>query len=73
MNGVELKMLENLADDGRLKKASVNNLAYAFQNLHNARRLESGQSTANVGINIESRLSKAIQDAADKRKEQGDN
>lgn len=60
INSVETKMLLEMANEDRLKKASVNNVAYAFQQLHNARRLEQDKSTANVGVSIQSRLSKAL-------------
>lgn len=45
----QLKLITNM-DDKRLKKASVNNLAYAFQNLYSCERLERGQSTSNIAI-----------------------
>lgn len=48
IDAARLKILRNLVDNDRLKKASVNNLAYAFSNLYNAQRLERGESTANV-------------------------
>ena len=35
-------------DAGKLKKASVNNLAYAFRQFFDCERLETGQSTQNI-------------------------
>ena len=35
-------------DAAKLKKASVNNLAYAFRQFYECERLESGKSTANI-------------------------
>ena len=48
IDGARWKILCNLSDDDRLKKASVNNLAYAFQSMYNAQRLERGESTSNI-------------------------
>jgi hypothetical protein len=39
-------------DSARLKKASVNNLAYAADKLHSLYRLEQGLSTANIASNV---------------------
>jgi len=68
--GMDLSALvKNAASHGeydgeeKLKKASINNVAYAFQNIHNAKRLESGQSTSNIGISIEAKLAKALDKA----------
>jgi len=48
LTAIELKIIEHMADAGVLKRASINNLAYAFQQIHTARRLEEGKSTANI-------------------------
>ena len=48
LEGAQLKIVSNLVDEDKLKKASVNNLAYAAQSLDNMIRLERGQSTANI-------------------------
>ena len=48
LEGAQLQVITNLVDNERLKKASVNNLAYAAQSLDNMIRLERGQSTANI-------------------------
>lgn len=50
LQGTERVLIGELLDPEKLKKASVNNLAYAFQQVHNARRLESGLSTENVDV-----------------------
>jgi len=50
LDAVECKMLSALADDERLGKASLNNAAYAFTQVHQARRLEAGQSTQNLSL-----------------------
>lgn len=43
-------MIASLADPEKLAKASLNNVAYAFQQVHTARRLEEGKSTENKSI-----------------------
>jgi predicted DNA-binding protein YlxM (UPF0122 family) len=45
---VERELLSRIVDPSKLEKATVNNLAYAFQQIFNARRLEEGKSTANL-------------------------
>lgn len=50
LSSAELKILEKLMDEETIKGASLNNAAYAFQNLFNANRLERGKSTANIDI-----------------------
>ena len=44
----ERDLLTNMLDPSKLEKATINNLAYAFQQVFNARRLEEGKSTANL-------------------------
>jgi predicted DNA-binding protein YlxM (UPF0122 family) len=45
---VERELLSRIVDPSKLSKATINNLAYAFQQVFNARRLEEGKSTANL-------------------------
>ena len=45
---VEREILARIVDPSKLEKATINNLAYAFQQVFNARRLEEGKSTANL-------------------------
>jgi len=47
---VELGMLGLLSDPAKQEKASLNNAAFAFAQIHQARRLEAGQSTANLAL-----------------------
>jgi predicted DNA-binding protein YlxM (UPF0122 family) len=63
LEGAEFELISDLLDQERRQKASLNNVAYAFNQVHNARRLESGQSTANIGVSVESRLNKALEQA----------
>ena len=65
LNSTELLMLENLHDRDKLKDASLNNVAYSLGQVSNLRRLEAGQSTSNVGISIEAKLSKALDRSKD--------
>jgi predicted DNA-binding protein YlxM (UPF0122 family) len=47
LSAVEMEMLQNMLDSDKIKGASLNNIAYAFQQVFNANRLESGQSLSN--------------------------
>jgi len=60
LSAIEMELLVALADKERIQKASLNNVAYAFNQVHSARRLEQGLSTDNLAVNIESTLSDAI-------------
>ena len=48
LTAVEQKMLEQIVDTDKMAKSSLNNVAYAFTQVHNARRLEENKSTANL-------------------------
>ena len=50
LSAVELAILDLLTDKDKREKASLNNVAYTFTQLHQARRLESGQSTQNLAL-----------------------
>ncbi len=50
MTAVEEQLIASLLDTDKLAKASLNNVAYAFQQIHTARRLEEGKSTENKSI-----------------------
>lgn len=50
MTAVERELMCSLVDPDRLAKASLNNVAYSFQQVHTARRLEEGKSTENKSI-----------------------
>lgn len=45
LESVELILLRDLLDHKRRKEASLNNVAYALQNVNNIARLEKGQAT----------------------------
>jgi len=46
----ELTLLKQIFDKEKLAKASINNIAYAFTQVFQARRLESNQSNINIAI-----------------------
>lgn len=50
LSSAEEMLLLDMMDVERRKKASLNNTAYAYTQVHQARRLEAGQSTSNVGL-----------------------
>lgn len=50
MSAVEEQLIASLSDPDKIAKASLNNVAYAFQQIHTARRLEEGKSTENKSI-----------------------
>lgn len=52
LTGLELTLLTEISSPDKLKAASTNNLAYAFQQLNNANRLEAGKSTLNASVHI---------------------
>ncbi len=47
---IEDKLLSELCNPARVKKATLGNVAYAFEKVHIARRLEAGESTQNLGL-----------------------
>ena len=47
-NAVELKLLQSLMSEEKLSKAQLNHLAYAFDKIVHARRLEEDKSTQNL-------------------------
>jgi predicted DNA-binding protein YlxM (UPF0122 family) len=54
LSGIETVLLHKILDEGKLEKASINNIAYALQNINNINRLHRGQSTSNhVNLNVE--------------------
>lgn len=50
LTAVEYRLMASLTDEDTLQKASLNNRAYAFQQVFNARRLETGESTQNLSV-----------------------
>ena len=48
LSAVEFKLVSQLLDADKLKGASINNIAYALQNVFNMNRLEQDKSTSNV-------------------------
>lgn len=50
LQGLELNIYNEMCNPEKLKDASLNNLAYSFQGIYNANRLESGKSTSNISV-----------------------
>ncbi len=50
LQGAELAMVGSLLDQSKIKKASLNNVAYALTQVSQLRRLEEGKSTVNIGL-----------------------
>lgn len=50
LSRAELTLLKHIFDEKKLAKASINNIAYAFSQIFQARRLESNQSNINISI-----------------------
>jgi hypothetical protein len=63
LTGIQAKLLKSV-DDTVIQKASLNNIAYAFSQFHNAERLETGQTTGNIGVGIA--LSEPMQAAVER-------
>jgi DNA-directed RNA polymerase specialized sigma24 family protein len=63
LQSLEYELLTDLLDTDKRKKASLNNVAYAFQQIHVARRLEQGLSTGNLAVNVEKSLTTAHEKA----------
>lgn len=63
LTGAEIQLLEQMGDPAALKGAKVNQLAYAFSQIHSARRLEEGLSTGNfdVKLNVEKIYTEALE------------
>ena len=52
LSAAEERLLASLVDEEAIQKATLNNRAYAFQQLHTARRLEQGKSTSNQALSL---------------------
>ena len=48
ISAAKLRIYTHILDDDTLKKASLNNLAYAYDKLNYVKRLEEDKSTANI-------------------------
>lgn len=61
LTGVEIQLLQSMVDPEALKGVRANQLAYAFSQIHGARRLEQGLSTGNLSIDIDKLYAEALQ------------
>jgi predicted DNA-binding protein YlxM (UPF0122 family) len=67
LTNAEAVLISQLLDSDKIKDASLNNVAYAFTQINNARRLELGQSTNNIDIrSITMDISDIIKQCQDK-------
>jgi len=51
MSHIQSLLVEQMTSPDKLSKASLNNLAYAFSQLDNSYRLETGKPTSNINVN----------------------
>lgn len=66
LDGLELKVYEEMSNPEKLKDASFNNLAYGFQNISTQNRLEKGLATARIdSVSITASLSELDKRKAD--------
>ena len=63
LNGLELFLLEKMVEEDALKGTKTNQLAYAWKQIHDARRLAEGLSDSNVNFNIVGILEKGLRDS----------
>ena len=57
LDAVQLKLLIEIADENKVKRANLRDLAMAFEKIHTATRLERDQSTANIAMKQETFVS----------------
>jgi hypothetical protein len=50
LGGLEQALIRSMLQPDKIEKASLNNAAYALKQVNEIRRLESGQSTQNIGV-----------------------
>lgn len=60
LTGAKLKLLQELTKPEKLKKASLNNLLYAFNRIDNAHRLQAGRATSHVAVQVSESEEKAL-------------
>jgi len=48
LTNIEKELISKLLDKNKLSKATINNIAYAFEKIHTARRLEEDKATSIV-------------------------
>jgi predicted DNA-binding protein YlxM (UPF0122 family) len=62
-DSIEHHLLLDLADPVKRAGASLNNVAYAYRQIHETRRLDEGLSTSNVDLHAEFESLKQLRDA----------
>lgn len=66
-DAAEFRILQSLVQESKIKKASLNNCAYALKVLHEAGRLEKGLSTSNVHTKTYTQIVNEYQEPAVKK------
>lgn len=61
LSAAQHTLLKSMMQEDKLDKASVNNLAYAFTQIHQATRMERGQATQMIATHV--RFSKVVPDS----------
>jgi hypothetical protein len=52
LQGAEMVLLSNIVDNDKIKKASINNIAYAFNTISQQGHIARGEATANVNYHV---------------------
>ena len=73
LSGAKMQMFTYMTDNEVLKKASLNNLAYAYKEVDQVKRLEENRSTANINVQgVLSKIDSKLQDLEAERERLGD-
>lgn len=64
-DSIEYNLLLDISDPQKREAASLNNVAYAYRQIHETRRLDEGLSTANVDLHAEFESLKQLREAKD--------
>jgi predicted DNA-binding protein YlxM (UPF0122 family) len=59
----ELSLFLAMNDPKKIEAASLNNIAYAYKQIHETRRLDEGLSTSNIDLHAEYESLRTLQDA----------
>ena len=65
LGAVEFEIIRKMVDEGVLKKATFNNLAYGFDKIHNARTGKKNVSATTIVINVEQVLANALRKSSE--------
>lgn len=68
IDATQFKIIQEMNKEDKIRRASLKDLAFSFEKLYNANRLERGQSTENVAIKQE-RFVEIVKDLAKDKNE----